>query len=44
VAEYADHSMTFRETKATSRAENRAASILDGASHDLKARALALLS
>lgn len=44
VAEYADHGMTFRETKNVSREENRAASILDGAAHDLKARALALLS
>lgn len=44
VAEFADHGMTFRETKIASRAENRAASILDGAAHDLKAKALALLS
>lgn len=44
VAEFADHGMTFRETKIASRADNRAASILDGAAHDLKAKALALLS
>lgn len=43
VAEFADHGITYRETKGTTRADNRAASILDGSAFDLKQRALALL-
>jgi len=44
VAEYADHSMTARNTKQTTSAENRAASIFGGQAARLKARALAILT
>lgn len=47
VAEYADHEITYRDTSAKggqSRADNRAASILDGSAADLKQRALVLLN
>ena len=42
VAEYADHGMTARETKQTSRAENRAISTFDGQADKLKRRAMLL--
>lgn len=42
VAEYADHGMPARETKQTSRAENRAISTFDGQSDKLKRRAMLL--
>lgn len=44
VAEYADHVMPARETKQTSRDENRAISVFDGAADKLKRRAFALAS
>lgn len=44
VAEFADHGITYRQTATASRADNRAASILDGSAHGLKERALALLN
>lgn len=44
VAEYADHEIKYRETPNATRADNRAASILDGSAADLKQRALALLN
>lgn len=42
VAEYADHVMPARETKQTSRDENRAVSVFDGQADRLKRRAWAL--
>ena len=44
VAEYADHGMPARETKQTSRVENRARSVFDGQADRLKRRAMALAS
>jgi phage/plasmid-like protein (TIGR03299 family) len=43
VAEYADHVMPARETKQTSRDENRAVSVFDGQADRLKRRALAIV-
>jgi phage/plasmid-like protein (TIGR03299 family) len=42
VAEYADHVMPARETKLTSRDENRAVSVFDGQANRLKQRAMLL--
>lgn len=44
VAEFADHGITYRETKGASRDDNRAASILGGSALLMKERALALLT
>jgi phage/plasmid-like protein (TIGR03299 family) len=44
VSEYADHGMAARETKQTSRDENRARSIFDGQSDRLKRRAMLIAS
>jgi hypothetical protein len=44
VAEFADHGITYRETPNATRADNRAAAILDGSAHLLKERALAILT
>ena len=42
-AEFADHGITYRETKNVTREDNRAASILDGSAVGIKERALAIL-
>lgn len=43
VAQYADHEITYRETKGSPRAENRALAIIGGSASEMKDKALALV-